>query len=183
MDARVSKFKEFGSPELAEYDKTYKIDNKRIVNITTNGSHYANEVIARAIDGNIETAWHSNKTNSENHTNEVTMTLDKLETIDKVVYTSPRARGFAEEFDIYVSKTLEGDTFEKVTSGRASRTNDSVSIKFNPTEARRVKFVYTKAYENFALAYEFGLYKQDPTIDKMANLFTDETMNTVSKRI
>lgn len=181
VDARVSKFKEFGSPELAEYDKTYKIDNKRIVNITTNGSHYANEVIARAIDGNIETAWHSNKTNSENHTNEVTMTLDKLETIDKVVYTSPRARGFAEEFDIYVSKTLEGDTFEKVTSGRASRTNDSVSIKFNPTEARRVKFVYTKAYENFALAYEFGLYKQDPTIDKMANLFTDETMNTVSK--
>lgn len=181
VDARVSKFKEFGSPELAEYDKTYKIDNERIVNITTNGSHYANEVIARAIDGNIETAWHSNKTNSENHTNEVTMTLDKLETIDKVVYTSPRARGFAEEFDIYVSKTLEGDTFEKVTSGRASRTNDSVSIKFNPTEARRVKFVYTKAYENFALAYEFGLYKQDPTIDKMANLFTDETMNTVSE--
>ena len=181
VDARVSKFKEFGSPELAEYDKTYKIDNKRIVNITTNGSHYANEVIARAIDGNIETAWHSNKTNNENHTNEVTMTLDKLETIDKVVYTSPRARGFAEEFDIYVSKTLEGDTFQKVTSGRASRTNDSVSIKFNPTEARRVKFVYTKAYENFALAYEFGLYKQDPAIDKMASLFTDETMNTVSE--
>ena len=181
VDARVSKFKEFGSLELAEYDKTYKIDNKRIVNITTNGSHYANEVIARAIDGNIETAWHSNKTNNENHTNEVTMTLDKLETIDKVVYTSPRARGFAEEFDIYVSKTLEGDTFQKVTSGRASRTNDSVSIKFNPTEARRVKFVYTKAYENFALAYEFGLYKQDPAIDKIASLFTDETMNTVSE--
>ena len=181
VDARVSKFKEFGSPELAEYDKTYKIDNNRIVNITTNGGHYANEVIARAIDGNVETSWHSNKTNNENHTNEVTMTLDKLETIDKVIYTSPRARGFAEEFDIYVSKTLEGDTFEKVTSGSASRTNDSVSIKFNPTEARRVKFVYTKAYENFAVAYEFGLYKQDIIIDKMANLFTDESMNTVSE--
>ncbi len=109
------------------------------------------------------------------------MTLDKLETIDKVVYTSPRARGFAEEFDIYVSKTLEGDTFEKVTSGKASRTNDSVSIKFNPTEARRVKFVYTKGYEDFALAYEFGLYKQDTAIDKIDSLFTDETMNTVSE--
>ena len=181
VDARVSKFKEFGSPELAEYDKTYKIDNERIVNITTNGGHYANDVIARAIDGNVGTSWHSNKTNNESHTNEVTMTLDKLETIDKVIYTSPRARGFAEEFDIYVSKTLEGDTFGKVTSGRASRTNDSVSIKFNPTEARRVKFVYTKAYENFALAYEFGLYKQDTIIDKMANLFTDETMNTISE--
>ena len=181
IDAKVSKFKSFDSPELVEYDKAYKIDNKHIVNITTNGSHYSNEVIARAIDGDVTTAWHSNKTNSENHTNEVIMTLDKLETIDKVVYTSPRARGFAEEFDIYVSKTLEGDTFEKVTSGRASRTNDSVSIKFNPTEARRVKFVYTKAYENFALAYEFGLYKQDSTIDKMDNLFTDENMNTVSE--
>ena len=181
VDARVSKFKSFGSPELAEYDKAYKIDNKHIVNITTNGSHYSNEVITRAIDGDVETAWHSNERNNENHTNEVIMTLDKLETIDKVVYTSPRARGFAEEFDIYVSKTLEGDTFEKVTSGKASRTKDSVSIKFNPTEARRVKFVYTKGYENFALAYEFGLYKQDPAIDKIDNLFTDETMNTVSE--
>ncbi|WP_122639084.1 NPCBM/NEW2 domain-containing protein [Romboutsia sp. Marseille-P6047] len=181
VDARVSKFKAFGSPELAEYDKAYKIDNSRIVNITTNGGHYSNEVIARAIDGNIETSWHSSKTNNENHINEVTMTLDQLETIDKIIYTSPRARGFAEEFDIYVSKTLEGETFEKVTSGRSSRTNDSVSIKFNPTEARRVKFLYTKAYENFALAYEFGLYKQDPIIDKMDNLFIDETMSKVSE--
>ena len=181
VDARVSKFKSFGSPELVEYDKTYKIDNKRIVNITTNGGHYSNSVIERAIDGDVETDWHSNKTNDENHTNEVVMTLDKLETIDKVVYTSPRDRGFAEAFDIYVSKTLEGETFQKVTSGKASRTNDSVSIKFNPTEARRVKFVYTKGYENFALAFEFGLYKQDSTIDKMDNLFTDETMNTVSE--
>lgn len=181
VDARVSKFKSFGSPELVEYDKTYKIDNKRIVNITTNGGHYSNSVIEKAIDGDIGTSWNSSKTNDENHTNEVVMTLDKLETIDKVVYTSPRARGFAEAFDIYVSKTLEGETFQKVTSGKASRTNDSVSIKFNPTEARRVKFVYTKGYENFALAFEFGLYKQDSTIDKMDNLFTDETMNTVSE--
>lgn len=181
VDAKVSKFKAFGSPELAEYDKTYKVDNKHIVNITTNGGHYANEVVARAIDGDIATAWHSNKTNSGSHTNEVIMTLDQLETIDKVVYTSPRARGFAEAFDIYVSRTLEGDTFEKVTSGKASRTNDSVSIKFQPTEARRVKFVYTKAYENFALAYEFGLYKEDQMIDKMDRLFTDETMSTVSE--
>lgn len=181
VDAKVSKFKSFTSPELVEYNKTYKIDNKHIVNITTNGGHYSNQVIERAIDGDIETGWHSNKTNNENHTNEVVMTLDKLETIDKVLYTSPRDRGFAEEFDIYISKTLEGDTFKKVTSGKASRTNDSVSIKFNTTEARRVKFVYTKGYENFAIAYEFGLYKQDQIIDKMDNLFTDETMNTVSK--
>lgn len=181
VDARVSKFKAFGSPELAEYDKTYKIDNKRIVNITTNGGHYANEVVARAIDGNVETGWHSNKSNSASHTNEVIMTLDQIETIDKIVYTSPRARGFAEEFDVYVSRTLEGDTFEKITSGKASRTNDSVSIKFYPTEVRRVKFVYKKAYENFALAYEFGLYKQDPMIDKMDRLFTDETLSTVSE--
>lgn len=179
-EAKVSKFKAFGTKELAEYDKTYKIDNSHIKNITTNGSHWSNCTIDKAVDGDPNTYWHSDATNNESHTNEVIMTLDELQTLDKVVYTSQRDRGFAKEFDIYTSKTLSGDTFTKVTSGTSSITRDSLSIKFNPTQARRVKFVFKNGHEGWALASEFGLYKQDATMDKMDRLFTDSNMSQVS---
>lgn len=180
-DAKVSKFKAFGTPELAEYDKTYKIDNSHIKNITTNGRHWSNQTIDKAIDGDPNTNWHSDARNSETHTNEVIMTLDQIRTLDRIVYYSPRDRGFAEKFDIYTSKTSAGDTFTKVTSGSASRTGDSISIKFNPTQAKRVKFVYKQGYEGWALASEFGLYTQDVTMDKMDRLFTDNTMSALSE--
>lgn len=179
-EAKVSKFKAFGTKELAEYDKTYKIDNSNIKNITTNGRHWSNCTIDKAVDGDPNTYWHSDATNNESHTNEVIMTLDELQTLDRVVYTSQRDRGFAKEFDIYTSKTLSGDTFTKVTSGTSSITRDSLSIKFNPTQARRVKFVFKNGHEGWALASEFGLYKQDATMDKMDRLFTDSNMSQVS---
>ena len=181
VDAKVSKFKAMGTEELAEYDKTYKIANKHITNITTNGGHWSTNTIDKAIDGNPDTHWHSGDKNSETHTNEVIMTLDQVRTLDKVVYTSQRDRGFAKEFEIYTSKTLSGDTFTKVTSGSSSITRDSIAIKFNPTEARRVKFVFKNGHEGWALATEFGLYKEDQTLNKVNNLFTDSTMSQVSQ--
>ena len=179
-EAKVYKFKEFGSPELAEYDKIYKIDNKHIKKITTNGGHWSNNTIDKAIDGKIETNWHSDARNSAKHTNEVVMTLDELQTLDKIVYTSQRDRGFAKDFDVYTSKTLEGDTFTKVTHGTSKITRDSIAIKFNSTQARRVKFVFKDGHEGWALASEFGLYKQDATMDKMDRLFTDSNKNKVN---
>ncbi|MFR3558497.1 MAG: NPCBM/NEW2 domain-containing protein [Paraclostridium sordellii] len=181
VDAKVSKFKAMGTKGLEEYDNLYKIANSHIKKITTNGGHWSNNNIENAIDGNPDTYWHSNSRNSSTHTNEVIMTLDELQNLDKIVYTSPRDRGFAEAFDIYTSKTTEGDTFTKVTSGTATRTRDSIAIKFNPTKAKRVKFVFKKGYEDWALASEFGLYKEDTTLDKIARLFTNSNMNSLSE--
>ncbi|MDU7069415.1 MAG: discoidin domain-containing protein [Clostridium perfringens] len=156
-DAIVSKFKDFNDESLKKYNELFKINTS---SITTNGGNYAENTIDRAIDGDVNTKWHSNKQNSSDFTNEVIITLDKLETLDRVVYTNLNMRGFAEAFDIYTSKTTSGDTFEKVTSGNSEVTKGSVEIKFNPTEARRVKFVFKKGYENWALASEFTFYKR-----------------------
>ena len=181
VDAKVSKFKTFGAEELKEYDKQYKISRDKIRNITTNGRHWSTDTIDKAIDNNIETSWHSDARNNATHKNEVVITLDELETIDKVVYTSLRERGFAKKFDIYTSKTLSGNTFTKVTSGSSSITKDSIAIQFNPTEVRRVKFVFTEAHEDWALASEFGLYKPDEVLDKMNRLFTDNNITAVTE--
>lgn len=177
-DALVSKFKDFNDESLKKYNELFKINTS---SITTNGGNYAENTIDRAIDGEVNTKWHSGKQNSSDFTNEVIITLDKLETLDRVVYTNLNMRGFAEAFDIYTSKTTSGDTFEKVTSGNSEVTKGSVEIKFNPTEARRVKFVFKKGYENWALASEFTFYKEDQLRDKIGRLFTDSTMSQVSE--
>ena len=174
----VSKFKDFNDESLKKYNELFKINTSSII---TNGGSYAENSIERAIDGDVNTKWHSGKQNSSDFTNEVIITLDKLETLDRVVYTNLNMRGFAEAFDIYTSKTTSGDTFEKVTSGSSEVTKGSVEIKFNPTEARRVKFVFKKGYENWALASEFTFYKEDQLRDKMSRLFTDSTMSQVSE--
>ena len=182
-DAKVSKFKDMNSALIPSYNEDYKIDSSKIKSITTNGGQYSDNSIDKAIDGDINTKWHSNDRNSTSFTNEVVIELNELTTLNRIVYTAPRGtnRGFAEQFDIYTSRTSKGDTFELVSSGSSALTQDSVEIRFNPTEFKRVKFVFRKAYEDWACAAEFGLYTQDELAEKIERLFTDSTMSIVSE--
>ncbi|GAA0864714.1 NPCBM/NEW2 domain-containing protein [Paraclostridium tenue] len=178
--SKVSKFKSFNDERLVKYDELFKIPMNKVTSITTNGGNYASNVIQRAMDGDVNTNWHSGKQNTSSHTNEVVMTLDELTTIDRIMYTSLNSRGFAQSFDIYASRTSNGDTFEKITSGEANITKDTLEIKFKPTKLRRIKFVFKKGYENWALASEFGLYKQDELKEKIDRLFVNEDTNEVN---
>ncbi|MDU4327070.1 MAG: discoidin domain-containing protein, partial [Clostridium celatum] len=180
-EAKVSNFKSFSDERLASYDELFKVPLEKVTSITTNGGQYSSNAIARAMDGDVNTNWHSGKQNTSSHTNEVIITLNELTTIDRMMYTSLVSRGFAQEFEIYGSRTSEGDTFEKISSGSTSiTTKNTLQIKFKETEVRRIKFVYKKGYENWALAYEFGLYMPDELDQKMDILFTNEKMNEVN---
>ncbi|MFQ7058350.1 MAG: discoidin domain-containing protein [Turicibacter sanguinis] len=118
MNAIVSKFTSLADERLEAYDELYKIPSEKITSITTNGGQYASNDITKAIDGNFNTNWHSGKQNTSTHTNEVIVTLDELTTVNRIMYTNNRSRGFAQEFEIYISKTSQGETFEKVTSDK-----------------------------------------------------------------
>lgn len=180
-EAKVSNFKDFNDERLANYDKLFKVPLEKVTSITTNGGNYSSNVIAKAMDGDINTNWHSGKQNTSSHTNEVIITLDELTTIDRIMYTNLRSRGFAQEFEIYGSRTSEGDTFEKISTGSTNiTTKNTLQIKFKETEVRRIKFVYKKGYENWALASEFGLYMPDKLDQTMDILFVDENMNEVN---
>lgn len=183
VDATVSTFKDFNSDILVKYDELYKIPSSKVTSITTNGGHYGSSSINKAMDEDVSTSWHSGKQNTSNFTNEVVIELDELTTLNRIVYTASRGtnRGFAEAFDIYASRTTKGDTFELISSGTSAKTQNSIEIRFNPTELKRVKFVFKQGYENWALAAEFGLYTQDQVSEKISRLFTDSSMSTVSE--
>ena len=180
-EAKVSNFKDFNDERLDSYNELFKVPLEKVKSITTNGGKYGSNVIERAMDGDVNTNWHSGKKNTSDHTNEVIITLDELTTINRIMYTNLNSRGFAQEFEIYASRTSEGDTFEKISEGSASiTTKNTLQIKFSPTEVRRIKFVYKKGYENWALASEFGLYMTDELDDKMDILFVDDDMKEVN---
>ena len=184
VDAAISKFIAFNDERLTTYDALYKIPREKITNITTNGGQYASNDITKSIDNDASTHWHSGKQNTSTFTNEVIITLDELTTINRVMYTNNRSRGYAQEFDIYISKTSQGETFEKVTSGQMDiDTKNTMEIVFNPTAARRVKFVFKKGYEDWAIASEFGIYKTDSTYEKMNNIFTNDSKNELSEAV
>ena len=179
--AKVSKFLQYGDSKLDAYNEEFKVKREDITSISTNGGQYAHNSIDRAIDGDVNTQWHSGKQNNSEFTNEITITLDELTTIDRITYLNKVSRGFAKSFDIYASKTSAGDTFEKISSGKADITTDNIEIKFNPTEVRRLKFVFKEGHENWAEAYEIGLYKPDEAINSMERLFTSSGMSEVSE--
>ena len=178
----ISKFA-YDAKTKEKYDAKYKISKDKIKGITNNGGHYATNVISNLIDGDENTNWHSGQQNTSSFTNEFTIELKDLEILDKIIYTGPKGtnRGFPEEFKIYASKTSNGDDFELVSKGATKATQGSLQFKFKPTQFKRIKFEYTKGYENWACGAEVALYKEDKVTDKVNSIFEDGLMTKVSK--
>lgn len=180
MDAVISKFEKTSQEQQKAYDKEYLVPTKKI---TTNGGHYDGSVIERAADGDLATNWHSGKQNNGSFKNEVVLELDKLSEIDRIIFGAARGthRGFPEKFEVYVSPTTSGNNFELVSKGGTSATQDVLEFKFNPTKAKRVKFIFAQGYENWAEIGEIGVYTTDSIREKMTTLFTDAGKSTVSE--
>ncbi|WP_432352636.1 NPCBM/NEW2 domain-containing protein [Sporosarcina sp. A2] len=185
--ASVRKFDLYGKVSLPDYEKAFKMPNTNILSITNNGGNYSGAPIKQAIDGNMSTHWETGKPNSSSFTNEVVLKFNETTTLNRIVYaarqSSVKGKGFAQEFEIYSSHTAEGDDFSFVSSGNYNgSTGDVVEIQFAPTDFKRVKFVFTKANQDWASASEFQFYKEDRVSEKMKNLFTDATLSSVSEQ-
>lgn len=177
----TSTFDEILLPEYPVYAQAFKVSG--IKSYTTNGGQYASSSIAKAFDGNKSTHWETGKANSSTHTNEIIVTFDEVEAINRVIY-APRQdasyKGFATQFSIYASMSEAGDDFELVGKGKASRTGAYSEFKFESTEFKRLKFVFDEAYNSWASASEFMFFKEDAIQDKVNAIFTDETKTVVS---
>ena len=92
--------------------------------------------------------------------------------ISRLTYKSRvGGKGFAEQFSIYISPVPTGDNFQKITEGSYTVTNDMLEVQFETTKAKRVKFVFDKARENWASISDIRLYKEDAVANKMKKLF------------
>ena len=93
-------------------------------------------------------------------------------------------KGFAKKFEIYVSTEAEGDDFILAGIGEYNGNfNDVVEFNISKTNARRVKFKFIEANQDWASIGEMAFYREDTLADKVNNdLFTDSTKTEVSKK-
>ncbi|MBD7908892.1 NPCBM/NEW2 domain-containing protein [Sporosarcina gallistercoris] len=185
--ASVRKFNLYGTASLPIYDEVFKMPVTNIKSITNNGGNYSGSPIKQAIDGDFSTHWETGKPNSSSFTNEVVVNFNETTVLNRIVYaarqSTVKGKGFAQGFEIYGSQASEGDDFSLVSTGSyKGSTGDIVEIQFAPTELKRVKFVFTKADQDWASASEFQFYKEDWISEAMDTLFTDASLSSVNEQ-
>ncbi|WP_447409819.1 NPCBM/NEW2 domain-containing protein [Clostridium perfringens] len=166
-----------------DYNNQYRMPYKNIKSIKNNGRHYAAQNIEKAIDNDVNTYWETGTLNSSSFNNEVEVEFNDLVTLDRIVYGSRQSdlKGFAEEVEIYASRTSKGDTYKLVATGVHEATKGLVEAKFEPTEFKRVKFKFKKSKQNSATLNELMFYKPDEVYSSIPKLFTDGTMSELSE--
>ncbi|MDU5110717.1 MAG: NPCBM/NEW2 domain-containing protein [Clostridium sp.] len=183
IEATTAKTRQFEDYSNEEYSNLFKMDNININSIKNNAGNYSTAVITNAIDGDLNTYWETNKGNTSDFTNEVEVEFKEAVELNRIVYGARPSdrKGFAKEFEVYASTTSKGDTYQLVATGTHDKVSGLVEAKFNPTKFKRVKFKFKNSDQNWATLSEIAFYKEDPISDKIDNLFTDNTMSTVSE--
>lgn len=146
VETKVSSFG-VSDKNLDKYNEDFKISRDEIISASNTGGTSNKTAIENVLDGDLNTFWESGKVNTDTYNNEVNFEFDEIKTINRIVYSAKRGtnRGFAQEFDIYASVTSTGDTFELISTGAATETQDALEFRFEPTQVKRIKFVYKKS--------------------------------------
>lgn len=183
----VQNFPYANSPDLPAYDAAYRVGRDKIQAVTTNAGQYGSSSISNCWDDNWSTHWEAGKANGTNHTSQVTFLFKEIVEFSRVVYATrqdgARPKGFPTRFEIYASLTDSGEDFTLVASGSAAATSAQTEIRFQNTQFRRFRFVWTQANQNWASASEFHFYRDDPLPDMVNGLFTDKTMSELKAGI
>ena len=182
IDASTAVTKPFTHYANEAYSKLFRMDTQNIKGIRNNGGHYANAILKNAIDGNLNTYWETNKSNTSDFSNEVEVEFKDPVTLNRVMYGARPSdrKGFAEEVEIYASQTSKGDTFQLVATGQHNMVAGLVEVKFVPTEFKRIQFKFKKSNQNWATLSELAFYSEDRIEEQVNNLFTDGLMNKLN---
>lgn len=127
-------------------------------------SEQGGEEAAKAIDGDVNTKWHT-KWGNENaklpYEFELRSKNGEPMAVNGLVYT-PRpdgGNGVVTGYKVEVSK--DGTSFEKVAEGKLADNAEVKTISFDRVEAKVVRLVITAAKGNFGSAAEIGLSDAD----------------------
>lgn len=147
LKVQKSKYGQFDN--LDKYNEEFKLN---ISSVSNNAGNYPGSPISNAIDKNVNTHWETNNPNSDTFKNEVIFDLGESQEISKIAYKARNGgKGFANKFEIYVSNEAEGNDFILAGKGEyRGNSTDVVEFNISKTTARRVKFKFVEANQNWA---------------------------------
>lgn len=178
----VTPFTLHNSSRFADYQEQFQV--KGIKSYRNNGGQYSSSALAKAFDGDLTTHWETGRPNSNSFTNEVVVTFEQMETINRIVYgarTDASNKGHVTEFSIYSSKSETGDNFELVANGTAEKNSGLTQFQFESIECQRIKFVFDAANSDWASAREFWFFEEDVVLDQVDHIFTNGLMNELTE--
>lgn len=164
-----------------EYDNAFRV--KGIKSYSNNGGRYGGSTIDKVFDNDPSTHWETGKPNSSTFKNEVIVTFENVEEINRVIYKAREDasnKGFATHVSIYTSLEENGDHFSLVGTAEASKHSGYTEFKFEATEFKRLKFVFNDASSDWASASELQFFREDILEDTMGEVFTDGTQVALS---
>ena len=85
------------------------------------------------------------------------------------------------EFEIYASLSGEEDDFRLAVTGSHTTTGNMMEFKFDTIQAKKIKFVFKSANQDWASAAEFWFYKEDALLNQMNHIFTNESKNELTE--
>ncbi|HFK1549093.1 TPA: discoidin domain-containing protein [Bacillus albus] len=132
---------------------------KNKMKASANSEESGVDLASHAIDGSPATMWHSQWNAPYQFPYNLTLELDKNQTISKVDYL-PRQDGWEDgrilSYNIYTS--IDGSNYTKVSSGTWENTSDKKTATFNPVTAKYVKLEATNGFNGFASAAEVDIW-------------------------
>lgn len=156
--ATISPFTLKDNSRFEAYNEQFKILNSQIKSITNNGGKYGSSTIDKAIDGNLSTHWETGKQNSSSFKNEVVFEFENVESFNRIAYATrqdgAKGKGFPTQFEIYTSLSGEDDDYQLAVTGEHASSGNMLEFQFPTLTAKKVKFVYVEANQNWASASE-----------------------------
>ena len=165
------------------YVKAYRIDG--IKSYTNNGDRYMDSYLSYIFDDNLNTHWETGTENTEDFKNEITVTFDKIEEIGQIAYAARQdiwPKGYPKKVAIYSSLSENEEDFELVAVSETQPTSKEVIYQIEPTQFKRLKFVFEEAHFGWASCAELSFFREDEFLNRFSELFEDETYSALSKK-
>lgn len=167
------------------YFGSYAVATEKIESYECNGSNWGPNVLARAFDRNFDTFWETNKINSANFTNTVTIGFTETVNVDRLVFATRRdntGKGFPLTATFYVSDN--GTDFEKIGFGTVELCSNILVYRFDKAYTMRYfRFEYTAvnpSLEQRCSASEFIFFNpEEECISQLNGMFADYTCTSI----
>lgn len=147
--------------DIVDYQKSYiKLDRVSVVSCSSEASSHG-EYAYKAIDGNINTYWHTNWTANSDLERYIIFELDGVTKLSAIDYT-PRQSGSNGRFtscEVYVSLDGENWTLAGSATGWANNSSTKTLVFDQSVEAKYVKVTAPTAYANFGSAAMINFYE------------------------
>ena len=92
-------------------------------------------------------------------------------------------KGFPLKFKIQISTESSGENFVDVVEGSSYANTDILSIKFEPKECLRLRFVWVETYNAYPSASMLYCYREDLLSDKLQSLFIDGAATALTEGV